>query len=88
MSLALRDSSLGDKSWAKGYQDGFLTAKIFAAYGLSKLGFTGQYILDSITTLGPSVIAPGTEQEYESGFMEGLSDGEAAVATELTGVTM
>ncbi|KAI0093534.1 glycoside hydrolase [Irpex rosettiformis] len=81
MSLARRDDSPGDKSQMKGYQDGFLTAKIFATYGLSKLGFTGQYIWDSVNSLGPVVIAPGTKEEYENGFVQGLADGEDTVAT-------
>lgn len=73
------------QSLTKGYTDGFFTAKIFAAYGLSKLGFTGQYIADSIAALGPTVVAPGTEDMYNAGFMKGLADGENAVATSLNG---
>ena len=66
---------------AKGYSDGFLTAKIFALYGMSKLGFTGQYMRDSIAMLGPTVIPPCTEHYYEEWFMAGLRDGEALVAS-------
>ncbi|KAI0748311.1 glycoside hydrolase superfamily [Daedaleopsis nitida] len=66
---------------AKGYSDGFLTAKIFALYGMSKLGFTGQYISDSLAKLGGNVIEPGMEQYYEQWFMEGLSDGEALISS-------
>ena len=44
-----------EKSIVRGYSDGYITAKIFAAYGLSKLGFTGQYIADSIAALGPKI---------------------------------
>ncbi|KAI0341792.1 glycoside hydrolase [Trametopsis cervina] len=80
MLFTKRDDLAQERSLAKGYNDGFLTAKIFAVYDLSKLGFTGQYILDSIATLGPTVIVPGTETAYENGFMQGLADGEAAVA--------
>ncbi|KAI0780754.1 glycoside hydrolase [Trametes elegans] len=69
------------RSVSKGYSDGFLTAKIFALYGLSKLGFTGQYINDSIAKLGHEVIAPGTEHFYQQWFMEGLADGEALIAS-------
>ncbi|KAI0372834.1 glycoside hydrolase [Pilatotrama ljubarskyi] len=65
---------------SKGYSDGFLTAKVFALYGMSKLGFTGQYISDSIAKLGPEVVAPGTEQYYEDWFLEGLADGEALIS--------
>ncbi|KAI0692384.1 glycoside hydrolase [Cytidiella melzeri] len=85
MNLARRDGVTKNKSGVKGYQDGFLTAKIFAAYGLSKLGFTGQYVLDNIAALGPGIVAPGTEQDYEKEFMKGLGDGEAVVAASLTG---
>ncbi|TBU45740.1 glycoside hydrolase [Dichomitus squalens] len=66
---------------AKGYSDGFLTAKIFALFGMSKLGFTGQYIRDSIALLGPIVIKPGTEHYYEHWFMAGLTDGEALISS-------
>lgn len=66
---------------SKGYSDGFLTAKIFALYGMSKLGFTGQYMSDSIASLGPGVIASGKEHDYEQWFMEGLADGEALISS-------
>lgn len=66
---------------SKGYSDGFLTAKIFALYGMSKLGFTGQYIADSISHLGSTIIVPGTEHYYEQWFMEGLADGEALITS-------
>ncbi|KAH9934661.1 glycoside hydrolase superfamily [Fomitopsis serialis] len=64
---------------AKGYSDGFFTAKIFAQYGMSKLGFTGQYMNDSIAKLGPGIIKPGTEGNYQEWFMKGLQDGENIV---------
>ncbi|GJE95202.1 glycoside hydrolase family 5 protein [Phanerochaete sordida] len=70
-------------SRVKGYEDGFLTARIFALYNLSKLGFVGQYILDSLAALGPGVIAPGTESFYEEGFTQGLADGEGVVSAGL-----
>ncbi|KAH9952177.1 glycoside hydrolase superfamily [Amylocystis lapponica] len=73
------DMSPTQQSITRGYSDGFLTAKIFAVYGWSKLGFTGQYISDSIAKLGPSVVAAGTEGDYEEWFMKGLRDGEAIV---------
>ncbi|KAI0724054.1 glycoside hydrolase superfamily [Cerioporus squamosus] len=66
---------------SKGYSDGFLTAKIFALYGMSKLGFTGQYISDSLARLRGHIIEPGTEHFYEQWFMEGLNDGEALVSS-------
>lgn len=67
----------------RGYKDGFLTARIFALYNLSRLGFIGQYITDSLAALGPGIISPGTESFYEEGFMRGLADGEAVVSAGL-----
>lgn len=67
------------RSASKGYSDGFLTAKIFATYNMSKLGFIGQYIQDSLTALGPTVIASGTEQNYSDSFGQGLQDGQAII---------
>ncbi|KAH9857066.1 glycoside hydrolase [Lenzites betulinus] len=72
-------SDPSQRAISKGYSDGFLTAKIFALYGMSKLGFTGQYIADSISHLGPAIITPGTEHYYGQWFMEGLTDGEALI---------
>lgn len=69
----LRDPSV------RGYSDGFLTAKIFAAHGLSKLGFVDQYVYDSIAVLGPELIPPGTEGSYREGFVKGLRDAEGIV---------
>ena len=85
MYLADRDSFDGmdvtptQRCIAKGYSDGFLTAKIFASYNTSRLGFKGQYIEDSICALGPTVVAPGTEGSYRRSFMSGLQDGEAII---------
>lgn len=67
------------RSITKGYSDGFLTAKSFASFNTSKLGFIGQFIMDSIAQLGPSVIAPGTESNYHDGFVRGLEDGQRIV---------
>lgn len=66
-------------SITKGYSDGFLTAKIFAQYGMSRLGFKGQYVADSIAALGPTAVAPGTENYYTAWFYRGLSDAESIV---------
>lgn len=74
------DDTAAQRSITKGYSDGFLTAKIFAQYGMSKLGFTGQYIADSITALGPTVIEAGSEGYYSDWFSKGLSDGQAIVS--------
>jgi glucan 1,3-beta-glucosidase len=64
------------QSSARGYSDGYLTARLFCQYDGSQLGFVGQYIQDSISALGSEVIAPGTEPYYSAGFTRGLSDGE------------
>ncbi|KAJ3010169.1 hypothetical protein NUW54_g2568 [Trametes sanguinea] len=74
-------SDPSERAISKGYSDGFVTAKIFALYGMSKLGFTGQYIVDSLAKLGTEIIAPGTEHYYVQWFMEGLADGEALIAS-------
>ena len=87
--LVKRDDSDSDplpvdpnqRAIAKGYSDGFLTAKIFALFGMSKLGFIGQYIRDSIALLGPVVLEPGTEHYYEHWFKAGLADGEKLIGT-------
>ncbi|KAI0062333.1 glycoside hydrolase [Artomyces pyxidatus] len=76
-ALSSPDSS--QRSGAKGYSDGYLTAKIFALHKYSRLGFVGQYIADSISAHGPDVIAPGTEDTYRDQFLKGLSDGEEMV---------
>lgn len=67
------------RSITKGYSDGFLTAKSFASFSVSKLGFIEQFIMDSIAQIGPSVIAPGTESNYHDGFVNGLEDGQRIV---------
>ncbi|KAI0082754.1 glycoside hydrolase [Panus rudis PR-1116 ss-1] len=64
---------------SKGYSDGFQTATIFASEGMSKLGFTGQYIHDSLAKLGKSVDA----DTYRNDFMKGLADGEAHVQAQM-----
>ena len=61
---------------SKGYMDGFTTAKVFASHNMSKLGFTGQYMMDMITKAGQ---APGTEKDYKDAFMQGLIAGENMV---------
>lgn len=68
------------RSIVKGYSDGFTTARLFATYNTSKLGFVGQYIADSLTALRGTVIASGTEIFYRDGFTEGLKEGEEAVS--------
>ena len=68
-----------ERSMAKGYADGYLTAKLFAQYGMSKLGFKGQYIADSIAKLGSDTVAPDTQTIYSTNFMDGLQDGERSI---------
>jgi glucan 1,3-beta-glucosidase len=77
------DMTPSQRSDAKGYSDGFLTSQIFASHSISKLGFIGQYIADSIGALGPAVVAPRTEGSYQQGFMRGLRDGEGKIAATL-----
>lgn len=77
--LSLSDLTVTELSITKGYSDGFMTAKIFAQYGMSKLGFTGQYVSDSIAALGAKVVAPGTEEYYSSWFARGLADAESII---------
>ena len=70
---------------ARGYQDGFTSAKIFAQYGMSRVGFTGQYITDSLTRLVNSqVIQDGQRNTYKTWFLKGLSDGEAQITAAIS----
>jgi len=71
------DTNPAQRSYSKGYADGLDTAEKFAVVNKSKLGFTGQFIQDAIATVGPSVVAPGTEDNYGQGFKNGLADGES-----------
>ncbi|KIK91947.1 glycoside hydrolase family 5 protein [Paxillus rubicundulus Ve08.2h10] len=70
------------QSLVKGYSDGFLTAKIFAQQGWSRLGFKGQYVEDSLRELSGSIIS-GNEDYYRNGFDVGLAGGEAFVVATL-----
>ena len=76
---SLSNLTESERAITRGYSDGFLTAKIFAQYGMSRLGFTGQYIQDSLAQLNDSVVAPGREGEYSASFVNGLRDAEAAI---------
>ena len=60
---------------SKGYIDGFTTAKVFASHNMSKLGFTGQYMME-IAKAGQ---VAGTEKDYKDAFMQGLIAGENMV---------
>jgi glucan 1,3-beta-glucosidase len=81
LPAALMNLTATERSITKGYSDGFMTAKIFAQYGMSRLGFKGQYIGDSIAKLGESIVAPGTESEYSVWFYKGLGDAEQIIGT-------
>lgn len=77
------DSTSNDamkSSTSKGYTDGFTTAKVFASYNMSQLGFIDQFMNDAIRVAGPNLIATGTEYGYQGGFMQGLKEGEALAA--------
>lgn len=70
---------------ARGYQDGFTTSKVFAQYGMSRLGFTGQYIADTMKQLiAGQEILDSEETMYATWFKRGLSDGEAQVTAAIT----
>lgn len=72
------DADPAQQPFSKGHSDGLSTARTFASYGSSRLGFVGQFMQDAIDTLGSSVVAPGTEENYKQGFIQGLAEGEAA----------
>jgi hypothetical protein len=77
------DGSSGQDSGSycrRGFDDGFLTAKVFAIYGASRLGFTEQYMDDALALIPSRGAVPsGTEQDYQTGFMLGLQYGESKV---------
>ena len=77
--IAPANLTQAEVSITKGYSDGFMTAKIFAQSGMSRLGFKNQYVMDSIKALGPSTVSPGTEDYYTAWFYHGLSDAESIV---------
>ena len=67
--------SASQEAVIKGYSNGFLTAKIFAANGLSKLGFEAQYVEDSLRSLGEVV----DRDVYREWHRKGLVDGETMI---------
>lgn len=71
------------QSLVRGYSDGYQTAKIFTQHGWSRLGFTEQYIQDSLSAIGGE-ISRGTEDYYRAAFKAGLADGEAVVLAALS----
>ena len=64
---------------SKGYADGWRAAKTFAAFGSSRLGFTGQFMDDALAAMGSNKIVSGDEGHYKQWFMKGLADGEMQV---------
>ena len=63
-----------------GYNDGKMTAQVFASHNMSKLGFINQYISDSIERLGPDVVPAGSEGKYYDGFWSGLWEAQDSLA--------
>ncbi len=82
--------TVAQKSIARGYADGFSTAKVFASHGISKLGFIGQYTSDSYEellkdgSLGMSKEDPERDL-YSTWFLKGLRDAEAQISAFLNG---
>lgn len=85
-STRLSSMTANQAAISRGYQDGFTSAKVFAQYGMSRIGFIGQYIADSLDDLV-------TDQEvdrahsgtYTTWFLRGVSDGEAQISAAITG---
>ncbi|TRM70447.1 glycoside hydrolase superfamily [Schizophyllum amplum] len=65
-------------SFARGYGDGYLTAKAFALEGGSRLGFKGQYVMDSMANL----VAGGTQLGTGVTPPDGAAGGIVAPGTE------
>ena len=64
----------------RGYSDGFGLARKFAAFNLSKVGFTGQWISSNVKRLlDNDDILPDDIQTYADHFGKGLQDAEASV---------
>jgi hypothetical protein len=77
-----RRQAAADPQDTRGYSDAVSTAEIFASVSRSKLGFIDQYINDSIKVLG-ALVPAGTEDRYRRGFMRGLREAEALVASSM-----
>lgn len=71
---------VSDLADTHGYNDGKLTAQVFALHNMSKLGFINQFISDSIEHLGPDVVPPGSEGKYYDGFWSGLWEAQDSLA--------
>jgi hypothetical protein len=66
---------------SKGYSDGYMTAKLFAMEGMSKLGFVKQYVMDSMSTLGSEFLESEDGSSYEDWFLKGLDEGQQVILT-------
>ncbi|KDN38614.1 hypothetical protein RSAG8_09401, partial [Rhizoctonia solani AG-8 WAC10335] len=65
---------------SRGYQDGYKAALTFAKFEASRLGFTTQYMEDTLAALLSSgSIQSGNEGSYRKGFTKGLAEGEHKV---------
>lgn len=76
-------SNSSESAVLKGYSDGFMTAKMFAETSMSKLGFRGQYIIDSLQAMENGTMSASDEEYYINWFYQGLAAGEAMVQTTL-----
>ncbi|TIB67796.1 hypothetical protein E3Q23_02792 [Wallemia mellicola] len=66
----------------RGYSDGFGLARKFAAFNLSKVGFTGQWISSNVRRLiENNELLNENIQTYSDHFGRGLQDAEAEVLT-------
>ncbi|THH29640.1 hypothetical protein EUX98_g4554 [Antrodiella citrinella] len=60
----------------RGHQDGVQVAKNFASFNMSKLGFTRQYVHDNLATLSAGTVQSANEDDYATGFIAGLQEGQ------------
>lgn len=63
-----------------GYSDGFVSAKVFASENLGRIGFAGQYILDSwISRLQSGELERNDQGTYSKAFQQGLDDAHTQI---------
>ncbi|CDZ98740.1 glycoside hydrolase [Phaffia rhodozyma] len=79
--------SFEEAAIAKGYSDGFQTAKFFAQTNGSRLGFATQYVCDSLWALGEGSISSDQHDRYEASFFQGLYEAEAQVEAAIADAT-
>ncbi|KAF4576475.1 glycosyl hydrolase 5 (cellulase A) family protein [Pleurotus pulmonarius] len=72
----------GSVAFQTGYQNGYDTALMFARRA-SKVGFKQQCMMDGCGGFGDKYSSIGAQDEYEAGFMQGLSEAERAVEVTL-----